>query len=133
MQLILNGSTIELQKNSEGKFGIESLKTLAENVFFTAKNIHARLKDGKLSWLESILTGSELIGLGKDIISDLKQLESEVKELTADELKQLTLFIIKLTGMDALKAGVFIEKILLGTISTIYAGIEIYHAADELF
>jgi hypothetical protein len=133
MQLILNGSKIELQKNSDGKFGIESLKTLAENVFFTAKNIHARLKDGKLSWLESILTGSELIGLGKDILSDLKQLESEVKELSEMDLFQLTMFVIKLTGMDDLKAGVFIEKILLGTISTIYAGIEIYKAADELF
>lgn len=133
MQLILNGQTVIIEKNSAGKFGIESLKELAENVYFTAKNIHARLKDGKLSWLESILTGSELIGLAKETIADLKQLESEVKELSADELRQLVLFVVISTGINELKAGLFIEKVLLGTISTIYAGIEIYHAADELF
>lgn len=133
MKIQLNGSIIELVKNENNKYGIEQLKEVAKAVLNEWKLIHGRLKDGKLSWLESVMTGAELISIGKDIISELQDLRNELQDLTELEIEELILHISKISGLSDVKAGIFIEKVFIETIDIILSVLNIFRTAKEVF
>jgi len=133
MQIIINGQKINLVTDDQNKYGIEAIKEVAANTVDIVKNITIRLKDKKLSWLETLLTGMEIANAGKEVISELQNLIQEVKDLTQEEIKQIILFISSKTSLSQSDAGFFVENILLSTISIVFEAVKIYENAKQLF
>ncbi len=133
MYLKLNNKELVLIKDDANRYGIEQLKELAADIAGIWKNIHSRLADGKLSWIEGIMTGMELVNVGKETVAELADLRFELMDLSQVEIQQLISHIAKVSGLSEHKAGVFVENILLETITVVYSVIEIYTNSKELF
>jgi hypothetical protein len=133
MQLKLNGKELALVKNDANKYGIEQLKDLAADIAGIWKNIHSRLEDKKLSWLEGIMTGMELINVGKETVAELADLRFELMDLTKSEINELVAHVAKVSGLEDVKAWVFVEDILLETISIVFSVVTIYQHSKEVF
>lgn len=132
MIITLCNQTINIKRGADNKYGIESIKYAAVSIANAWKNLKNRLSDGKLSWVEAIFTGTELAGVGREVIADLNDLKNEVLDLTEAEIKDLVLFISKQVGISELQASVFIEKILVETITIVFSAVAIYNAAKEV-
>jgi len=133
MNLKLNGKELALVKNDANKYGIEQLKELAADIAGIWKNIHSRLEDKKLSWIEGIMTGMDLINVGKETVAELADLRLEIFDLSQSEIQQLISHVAKVSGLSELKAGVFVENILLETVTIVYSAIDIYINSKEIF
>jgi len=133
LRLKLNGKELALVKNDANKYGIEQLKDLAADIAGIWKNIHSRLEDKKLSWLEGIMTGMELINVGKETVAELADLRFELMDLTKSEINELVAHVAKVSGLEDVKAWVFVEDILLETISIVFSVVTIYQHSKEVF
>jgi len=133
MHLKLNNKELVIIKDDANRYGIEQLKELAADIAGIWKNIHSRLEDKKLSWIEGIMTGMELVNAGQETIKEIKELRFEIMNLTEAETNELVLHVAKVSGLSDVKSWIFFEQILLETISVVFSVIEIYMSGKEVF
>ncbi len=133
MHLKLNNKELVLIKDDANKYGIEQLKELAADIAGIWKNIHSRLEDKKLSWIEGIMTGMELINVGKETVAEIADLRFELMDLTKSEINELVAHVSKVSGLSDMKAWIFVEEVLIETVSIVFSVIAIYQHSKEVF
>lgn len=131
MKIVFEGKELNLD-STQDKFGIETLKEVAEFITGIHKKLVKRLKDGKMNFFEILQTAFDLGG-ALQFAPALAQLRAEILDLDASEVKQIVDFLADEFGLSKIDAEDLLRNIVFETIEIVFRSIEISKLAKQYF